>query len=332
MNRQDKVSDERSPLLKDPVNGLKDENEKSPPLELDTNDKISITEQPWSLKQELRTIFFLALPIFVAVSSWLGMKITDTAVLGHVGTDYLSAASLSDIYTTSTAFLINGRVLSTFCGQAWGAKNFRLVGIWLNVSLVIIGLLAIPVVISWNLTPYVLDSFGKTGPINRNATLYSRILSSSIPAQVIFSQISSFFQAQQIVRPTVTVAIVSFTYNLLMNIFLVLGVGITGFSGVGFIGCPLTTTSAAYLQAILLVSIYIFWKKLHRKTWFGFFWKEITWSRCKTFLRLYLPAILLYGSEFWRFNLIGILAASLSDTDVAAFNASYKVSCISKIV
>ncbi|EGD80569.1 hypothetical protein PTSG_01161 [Salpingoeca rosetta] len=281
--------------------------------------------ESWSVAGETRTILLLSLPIFVAVCSWVGMKVTDTAVLGHVGTDYLSAASLSDIYTTATAFLIGGRVLSTFCGQAWGAKNYRLVGIWLNVSLVIVGLFAIPVIISWNLTTYVLEAFHKTGPINRNASLYSGILSASIPAQVTFTQVSSYFQAQQIVRPGVVVAVISFAYNLLMNIFLVLGVGIKGFSGVGFIGCPLVTASAQWLQAFLLIGIYILWKKLHRPTWFGFHWHEVTWKRCKRYLALYLPAILMYGSEFWRMDLIGVLAASLGDTDVAAFNASYKI-------
>lgn len=282
-------------------------------------------EPGWTVTGELKKTLLLSLPIFVAVCSWLGMKVTDTAVLGHVGTDYLSAASLSDIYTTSTQFLIGGRVLSTFCGQAWGAKNYRLVGIWLNVSLVIVGLLCIPVIVSWNLTTYVLKAFKKTGEINHNASLYSRILSVSLPAQVLFSQTSAFFQAQQIVRPGVVVAVTAFVYNLLMNLFLVLGVGIKHFDGVGFIGCPSVTSSAQYLQLFLLFGIYIFWKKLHRKAWYGFHWHEVTWKRCKAYLRLYLPAILMYGSEFWRFNLIGVLAASLSDTDVAAFNASYKV-------
>jgi hypothetical protein len=45
------------------------------------------------------------------------MKVTDSAVLGHVSTQALAAASLSDLYTTSTSFLISGGILTTLCGQ-----------------------------------------------------------------------------------------------------------------------------------------------------------------------------------------------------------------------
>ena len=45
-----------------------------------------------------------------------------SSVLGHVSTDALAGASLSDIYTTSTAFLISGGVLTTFCGQGNGYR------------------------------------------------------------------------------------------------------------------------------------------------------------------------------------------------------------------
>ena len=40
------------------------------------------------------------------------MKTTDTALLGHVGTDSLAAASLSDLWTMCTAVFIQGRILS----------------------------------------------------------------------------------------------------------------------------------------------------------------------------------------------------------------------------
>ena len=40
-----------------------------------------------------------------------------SAVLGRVSTDALAAASVSDIYTTSTVFLIQGGILTTLCGQ-----------------------------------------------------------------------------------------------------------------------------------------------------------------------------------------------------------------------
>ena len=63
--------------------------------------------QPCVAKTE--PLSFLFLDVFPCRSS--------SAILGRVSTDALAAASISDIYTTSTAFLISGGVLTTLCGQ-----------------------------------------------------------------------------------------------------------------------------------------------------------------------------------------------------------------------
>jgi hypothetical protein len=274
------------------------------------------------------------------------MKLVDTATLGHVGTEYLSASALSDIYTTSTGFVLRGGVLSTFVGQAYGAKNYRLAGIWFQVgtavglagvgregecvswcrrqlSMVVIFLLAVPVILSWNLTSYVLDAFGEHGAINERATYYSQVLSMSIPGQIIFSQVgrmegggrmlvlgpvilflsppcratllspqaSSYFQAQSIVAPGVVSTVVAFFVNLLLCLFVVLGVGIPNFGGLGFYACPVVTLAAVYVQACLIVFVYFGCLGLHKPTWPGFQWSEITRARLKAFLTLYLPAM-----------------------------------------
>ena len=55
--------------------------------------------QQTSFAGEAADLLKLSVPIFVARLSWVGMKITDTALLGHVGTHYLSATALSDLWT-----------------------------------------------------------------------------------------------------------------------------------------------------------------------------------------------------------------------------------------
>lgn len=249
----------------------------------------------------------------------------DTAVLGHVGTTYLTSASLSDLVTTSTFFLANDGVLGTFVGQAYGAGNFDLAGIWLQVSLVIVLSFSVPVLVAWNLVGPVLRRFGYHGKTLRDAALYSHILSISILPRIGFQQMSGYLQAMKIVTPAVVVSLVALAFNLVANVFVVLGVGIPGFDGVGFLGCPIVTTTAVVIQATLLYFVYFQCKQVHAKTWPGFQRRFITTTRIKNYLKLYLPSILQTGSEFWRFNVIGALAASLGDDEVAAFNSSYKV-------
>lgn len=55
---------------------------------------------------DVRKISLMAIPIFLSMASFTGMKVTDSALLGHSSADALAAASLSDLVWTSIAFFI----------------------------------------------------------------------------------------------------------------------------------------------------------------------------------------------------------------------------------
>ena len=82
--------------------------------------------------QELWELLYLTSAIFVARVSWVIIKTTDSALLGYTGTQYLAAASISDLWTQSTGVFIMGGVLGMFCSQAIGAGNKAMAGIWLQ--------------------------------------------------------------------------------------------------------------------------------------------------------------------------------------------------------
>lgn len=68
--------------------------EKQPLVGGSKNQRHYETESLWS---NARDTVSLAVPMFLANLSWVGMKTTDSALLGHVSSDALSAAALSDL-------------------------------------------------------------------------------------------------------------------------------------------------------------------------------------------------------------------------------------------
>jgi hypothetical protein len=64
------------------------------------------------LDDALDTVF-LAVPIFASMVSWVGMKTTDSALLGHVSADALAAASLSDLVRTEEPYDVRDCLLRT---------------------------------------------------------------------------------------------------------------------------------------------------------------------------------------------------------------------------
>ena len=183
-----------------------------------------------SLKDEAWDILRLGVPIFVARLSWVGMKTTDTALLGHVSSEALSAAALSDLWTMCTMVLLTGQVLGVFIGGAVGAGNPKLAGIYLQVSFVVLGSMSFIVFTAWNLTEQVWVAFGSDPEIAAMAGYYARVLSFAIPGILVFGQMSQFFSAQRIMNPEVNSASFGLLMNLVLGLIFVLGWPIKGVS------------------------------------------------------------------------------------------------------
>ncbi len=106
----------------------------------------------------------------------LASRLGPQVFLGRLGTDYLAASSLAQIWIIVSSYWLwqsfTG-TLNTLCSQAYGAKNLPLVGIWLQVwpysteprtmhndhlqvCLILMTLFCIPIVGAWFATSYVL--------------------------------------------------------------------------------------------------------------------------------------------------------------------------------
>jgi MATE family multidrug resistance protein len=277
---------------------------------------------PWT---DAKDTIRLGFPIFLAGISFVGMKLTDSALLGHVSAEALAAASLSDLWTMCTAVLIQGQVLGVLTGAAIGAGNPKLAGIYLQVSYVVLGGFTFVVMLCWYPTGPLWKWMGSDPHVSDMAGNYAQILAWSLPAQVAFGQLSQFFSSQRIMHPEVTASSAALFLNLTLGLLLVLGFPLPGFAGYGFPACPMVTTSVEYLQFAILWYVYVYRQKLHQPCWGGWKWHAITQARVHTFCNLYVPAALGMASDFWRVAVIGIAAAELGETPVAVFNTSYRI-------
>jgi MATE family multidrug resistance protein len=274
---------------------------------------------------DAKDTILLGFPIFLAMLSWVGMKTTDSALLGHVSAQALAAASLSDLWTMCTGVFMQARVLGVLCGAAVGAGNPKLAGVWLQVSLVVLSGIVVLVFLCWYLTEAFWLAFGEDPTVARMAGQYARVLAWSLPGQLGFAQLTQFFSSQRIMHPEVTASAAALLLNLALGLVFVLGIPVPRFSGFGFPACPVVTTSVVYVQLFILWFVYIHIQKLHEPCWAGWVWQEITRQRIVTFSDLYFPAALSISSDFWRVAAIGAVAAKLGETQVAVFNTSYRI-------
>ena len=279
------------------------------------------TSRP-TIRDDAWDTLVLGWPIFWSMLSWVGMKTTDSALLGHVSSEALAAAALSDLWTMCTLVLLQARVLGVLCGAAFGAGNPHLAGVYLQVSYVVLGGVGVLVFGCWYWgTAWVW----RESPLAGMAGYYARVLAFSIPGQLFLSQLSQFFASQRILHPEVNASTVALVLNLVLGLWLVLGIPIPHWNGWGFEACPAVTTTVVYIQCFVLWYVYVHRQKLHQPCWPG--WKPSEWTRTRirTFVDLYVPAALGMASDFWRVAVIGLRAAQLGEMHVAVFNTSYRI-------
>lgn len=276
------------------------------------------------------------------------MKTTDTALLGHVSGQALSAAALSDLWTMCTGVLLQGRVLSILVGQSIGANNHSLALVYLRISCMILALLSVLVMISWDYTEKVWIALGQSTTVAKDAGYYSSVFIFMIPAQVGFDQLTQFFSSQRIMKPEVLTAMSALTFNLALGLVFVLGIPLKNFNGYGFVACPIVTVMVDWFQFIILFSFFQ-WFQSHDNVWknvkvdalkpceigsnsspvfrklYSVLIGGITKQRIMTFAHLYFPAALALSSDFWRMGVIGAIAASIGEREVGLFNASYRI-------
>lgn len=284
-----------------------------------------------------KEVMTLAVPLAVSRLSWTAMKTTDTALIGHTGTLYLSASAVADLYTQSTGVFISGGVLSTLVSQAYGSSNKQMGGIWLQVSIVVVGCTSLPVIVSWLFCGPILRAMGVSSDLIYPAAYYALVLVTAIPARIGVGQLSQYLMAQGIADPLVKTGLFSMCVNLMLGLVVVLGVGIPGWSGFGFWACPVVTTLVEWVT----LGIYLYWfcyrQRLHTRggCWpeGGFRWVNVTSHRVKEYVSLYYPAALAAASDWWRVSAIGVVAVSFhDDASLAVFNSAYRILWMSLIV
>ncbi|EQC37731.1 hypothetical protein SDRG_04758 [Saprolegnia diclina VS20] len=186
----------------------------------------------------------------------LALMVIDSAFLGHLGTSELAGSALATLWTEFPLFTVWGMASAqiALCGQAYGTKNYALMGIWLQMTLILISILAVPTTVYFLYVDGILRLTTDDAVIIELGARFAQLLSPSIWPLLAYVCLRQYLQAMGVVLPT--------TIN-----------------GIVCIGID---PIALFLYAFV-------YKKYHRGAWGGWKLSELTWSRWKTFFRMALP-------------------------------------------
>lgn len=157
--------------------------------------------------------------------------------------------------------------MDTIVSQAHGAKNYRIIGISFQNSLVVVTFVSIPIALLWWFTEPILVLLSQDPIVAQGAGLYNRLSIPGLIPCLYYRAIAQYLQNQRILYPAVIAGVTGIIVSVALNWFLMFGLKM------GFVGAPIAgSITFAFMAATLW--IYVLIKGINKKTCDRCNWKE----------------------------------------------------------
>ncbi|XP_021292586.1 protein DETOXIFICATION 16-like [Herrania umbratica] len=294
MEQEDSIGILESPLIpgsgKVPGEGVS--------LSKESCNKAEITTE---LKKQMR----VAGPLVVVSFLQYSLLMISVMFVGHLGELSLASASMATSFAGVTGFsfmLGMGSALETFCGQAYGAKQYHMLGVHMQRAMLVLTLASVPISLIWAFTGQVFTILKQDTEISMRAGVYARwMIPSILPYGLLQSQLR-FLQTQNNVLPLmITTGITSLVHILVCwTLIFRLGFGNQGAA---------LSSAISYWTNVFILAIYIKFSPTCKKTWTGF--SKDGRRNLVSFLKLGIPSALMVCFEFWSYEFLVLMSGLL---------------------
>ncbi|KAJ3672393.1 hypothetical protein LUZ60_007114 [Juncus effusus] len=239
------------------------------------------------------------------------LSLVSQMFVGHLGTLALAGASITNIGIQGLAYGIMlgmASAVQTVCGQAYGAKKYKSMGITCQRAFILHFIASILLsFLYWYSGPF-LRLIGQKADVAAAGQVYAHGLIPQLIAFAFYCPMQRFLQAQNIVNP---VAIISTAVLIFHIVISYLAVFVFKF---GLFGAALTL-SLSWWVLVLLTWLYILFSQSCRATWTGFSRKAFVglWSYAK----LTCASAVMLVLEIWYLQGFVLLTGFLPDSEIA---------------
>ncbi|CAA6668428.1 unnamed protein product [Spirodela intermedia] len=228
------------------------------------------------------------------------------ALPGPAGGPELAGGALSIGFTNITGYsvlfgLASG--LEPLCSQAYGSKNWELISLSFQRTVVLLLAAAVPIAVLWlNLGPILGTLLRQDPAITAVAATYCAYSLPDLLTNAFLQPLRVYLRSQGITKPMMCCSAVAVLFHVPLNLVLVfvLGMGVPGVA----ISAVLTN-----LNMVLFLLGYLYFSGACELTWTG--WSPASLSHLSPLLRLALPSCLGVCLEWWWYEIMTVLAGYL---------------------
>ncbi|XP_065862067.1 protein DETOXIFICATION 19-like [Euphorbia lathyris] len=261
-------------------------------------------------KEEAKKQTLFSLPMILTNVFYYLIPLVSVMMAGHLGQLPLAGATLANSWATVTgiAFMVGlSGAIETLCGQSFGAKQYRMLGIYLQSSCIISFLFSIMISIIWLYTKEILILMHQEPDIAAWADIYMKYLIPGLFAYGATQNILRFLQTQSVVLPLVLFSFIPLCIHIGISYVLI------HCTPLGFKGAPISVSISFWLSLFMLI-VYVMFGKKFEHTWDGFSFDSFHYVL--TNLKLALPSAAMVCLEYWAFEILVLLAGMMPDSTI----------------
>ncbi|XP_010510494.1 PREDICTED: protein DETOXIFICATION 40-like [Camelina sativa] len=260
---------------------------------------------------ESKLLFNLAAPAVIVYMINYLMSMSTQIFSGHLGNLELAAASLGNtgIQVFAYGLLLGmGSAVETLCGQAYGARKYEMLGVYLQRSTVLLTITSLLLTLLYVFSEPILLFLGESPAIASAASLFVYGLIPQIFAYAANFPIQKFLQSQSIVAPSAYISTATLFVHLLLSWLAVYKLGM------GLLGASLVL-SLSWWIIVVAQFVYIVTSERCHETWRGF--SVQAFSGLSSFFKLSAASAVMLCLETWYFQVLVLLAGLLENPELA---------------
>ncbi|XP_051891358.1 multidrug and toxin extrusion protein 1-like isoform X2 [Pristis pectinata] len=274
---------------------------------------------PLNFWTEVKDLFRLAGPVVLCQLTVYLIGIVSSIFCGHLGKVQLDAVCLATAVINVSGISVGAGLASacdTLISQTFGSRNLKRIGVILQRGIIILMIFCFPCWALFINTEHILLAVHQSPEVAKLSQLYVWIFIPGLPAAFLYQLEIRYLQNQGITLPQVFTGLIANVFNAVVNYLLLYVLTL------GVLGSAAANVASQYFQVILLF-LYIRWKKLHVRTWTG--WSADCLQEWGNFVRLAIPSMLMLCIEWWTYEVGTFLAGLVSEVELGAQSVIYQV-------
>ncbi|XP_019452431.1 PREDICTED: protein DETOXIFICATION 16-like [Lupinus angustifolius] len=266
-------------------------------------------EQLSSLKEEIivevKKQLWLGGPLVSVSLLQYSLQMISIMFVGHLGNLPLSGASLGSSFASVSGYSIllgMGSALETLCGQAYGARQYHMLGIHTQRAMLVLIGSSIPLSLIWFYTSNLLILMGQDHEISAQAGIFNRWMIPGLFAFAILQCLNKFLQSQNNVFPLLISSGVTTLVHVVLCWFFVFQLNL------GSKGAALAISISYWINVFMLV-VYINLTTACAATWNGISKEAL--NDIISFIKLAMASAVMICFEYWSFEMVVLLSGLL---------------------